>query len=111
MLVTSNSSYLEGREGRGLRGHGVGGGGRVEGEVVEAAGGGGSPGVVLLMRLRRDEIGGLLPVEPLRRDGAGGGRRQDVGGRVEQDGRVEQLGGAEAGRDGEVGGRRHRRRR
>jgi hypothetical protein len=81
----------------------------VEGEVVEAAGG--SPAVAVLLRLRRDQVGGLLPVEPLRRDGAGGGRRQDVGGRVEQDGRVEQLGGAEPRRDGEVGGRRHGRRR
>jgi hypothetical protein len=98
-------SYLEGREGRGLRGHG----GRVEGEVVEGAADR-SPAVVLL-RLRRDQVGGMLPVEPLRRDGAGGGRREEVRGRVEQDGRVQQLGGAEPGRDGEVGGGRHRRRR
>jgi hypothetical protein len=80
----------------------------VEGEVVEGAADRSS--AVVLLRLRRDQVGGLLPVEPLRRDGAGGGRREEVRGRVEQDGRVQQLGGAEPGRDGEVGGGRHRRR-
>jgi hypothetical protein len=45
----------------------------VEGEVVEASAR--RPGLVLL-RLGGDLLGGMLPVDPLRGDGAGGRGRQ-----------------------------------
>jgi hypothetical protein len=64
------------------------------------------PGSLLL---RGDQLGGLLPVEPLRRDGASVRGRQDVRGELSRTGESSSsaglsLAGMEKYEDGDMGG-------